>query len=68
MTNPQIRIINGDQVTDREMNDAEHAQYQKDVAAEQTATAAATAAAAAKKSAYKKLAALGLTAAEIAAL
>ena len=67
-TKPTIQI--GDE--SREMTDAEHAQYQKDVAAEQTATAvqAATdkAQVAAKTSAYTKLAALGLTADEIAAL
>jgi len=68
MTNPQIRIIDGDTVTDREMTAAEAATY-KTVCDDSKAQAAADAAqAAAKKSAYKKLAALGLTAAEIAAL
>jgi len=61
---PSIQI--GSEV--REMTDAEHAQHQKDVADEQTATATLAAQAAAKKSAEKKLAALGLTADEIAAL
>ena len=67
MTNPQIRIINGDTVTDREMNDAEHATYLI-ITDDTKEVAAAKAQAAAKKSAYKKLAALGLTADEIAAL
>jgi len=65
---PNIQI--GDDV--REMNDAEHAQHlldQTEATARQEAADTATAAtAAAKKSAYKKLAALGLTADEIAAL
>jgi len=62
------RIINGNQVTDREMTDEEtalHKLRQKGTAAYETAQAAQ---AAAKKSAYTKLAALGLTADEIAAL
>jgi len=67
-----VRIIDGDAVTDREMTDTELQAYNGDI---ETATikAAAQAAtvksqAAAKKSAEKKLAALGLTADEIAAL
>jgi len=56
----------------RDMTDAENAQYlldQTEATARQEAADTATAAtAAAKKSAYKKLAALGLTADEIAAL
>jgi len=67
-TKPNIQI--GDE--SREMTDAEHAQHQKDVAADEAATAvqAATdkAQVAAKTSAHTKLAALGLTADEIAAL
>jgi len=63
-------IQDGDEV--REMNDREHTQYLIDVkTAALTAkelAAADTAHAAAKKSAEKKLAALGLTADEIAAL
>ena len=63
-TKPNIQI--GDE--SREMTTAEYTQHQKDVAAEQTATDARAAQAAAKKSAQTKLAALGLTADEIAAL
>jgi len=68
MTRPTIQ--NGNDI--REMNDTEHAQYLIDVkvaATTSTATAAAQAATvAAKLSAQTKLAALGLTADEIAAL
>jgi len=67
-----IRIIDGDQVTDREMTDIEAAEHKKasdDAKARDTAAAKAAAArAAAKASAQAKLAALGLTADEIAAL
>ena len=63
MTKPNIQ--DGDTV--REMTDAEHAIYLI-ITDDTKQVAAATAQAAAKKSAYKKLAALGLTAAEIAAL
>jgi len=66
----RLILQDGDKV--REMTDAEHAQYlldQTEATARQEAADTATAAiAAAKKSAYKKLAALGLTADEIAAL
>jgi len=72
MTNPMIRIIDGDTVTDREMTAAEAAAHKKsgdEATAQQAASEAAQAAtAAAKKSAQTKLAALGLTADEIAAL
>jgi len=72
MTDPLIRIIDGDTVTDREMTDAEAATHKTilDDAKTQAAAQAAAQAAhtAAKASAYKKLAALGLTADEIAAL
>lgn len=69
MTNPMIRIIDGDTVIDREMTDAEAADYLIMVngvaaqAAEQEAAQAAQAAT--KLSAQNKLAALGLTEAEI---
>jgi len=66
----RLILQDGDKV--REMTDAEHAQYlldQTEATARQEAADTATAAtAAAKKSALKKLAALGLTADEIAAL
>ena len=68
MTRPTTQI--GD--ISREMNDTEHTQYLIDQAAATTATKAQAATdkaqAAAKKSAQAKLAALGLTADEIAAL
>ena len=63
MTKPNIQ--DGDTV--REMTDAEHAHYLI-ITDDTKEVAAADARAAAKKSAYKKLAALGLTADEIAAL
>jgi hypothetical protein len=63
-------IKDGD--TAREMTAAEHEQWQQDAAAAQTAAAAQAAAADAKAkalaSARSKLAALGLTQAEVAAL
>jgi len=62
---PHPNIQDGDTV--REMTDAEHAHYLI-ITDDTKQVAAATAQAAAKKSAYKKLAALGLTADEIAAL
>jgi len=65
MTNPMIRIIDGDTVTDCEMTNAEAAAHKK---INDDATAAADAHTAAKTSAIAKLAALGLTADEIAAL
>ena len=68
MTRPTTQI--GD--ISREMNDTEHTQYLIDQAAATTATKAQAATdkaqAAAKTSAHTKLAALGLTPAEIAAL
>ena len=70
MTKPMIRIHNvaTGEITDREMNDAEYAQYQIDVAASQAKANAEAAKEAAKASAQAKLAALGLTADEITAL
>jgi len=64
MTNPTIQI--GDEV--REMSATEYAQHKKDTAAELIIADEIAAQAAAKKSAHTKLAALGLTADEIAAL
>jgi len=63
MTKPNIQ--DGDTV--REMTDAEHAIYLI-ITDDTKEVAAADARAAAKTNAYKKLAALGLTADEIAAL
>ena len=64
MTRPLIQI--GDEV--REMTDAEYAQWQVDAADAAAAEQAAADAAAARASAIAKLAGLGLTADEIAAL
>jgi hypothetical protein len=64
MTKPMIQI--GDDV--REMTNAEYAQWQTDNEAHATEAAAVEAQAAARASALAKLAALGLTDAEIAAL
>lgn len=60
MTKPIIRIHNSetDEVIDREMNDAEFAQYQADQAAQATAQAEAEAKATAKAA---LLAQLGIT-------
>ena len=64
MPRPKIQI--GDEV--REMNADEHAQWQADNKAHEAEAAAADAKAAAITSARKKLAALGLTDDEVAAL
>ena len=64
MTRPLIQI--GDEV--REMTDAEYAQWQVDAADAAAAEQAAADAAAARASALAKLAGLGLTPDEIAAL
>lgn len=64
---PMVRIHDTatDEVIDREMNDAEFAEYQNDIAAKEAENAAVAAEKSAKVSAYEKL---GLTAEEIAAL
>ena len=64
---PMVRIHDtaNDEVIDREMNDAEYAEYQNDVAAKEAENAAAAEAKAFKVAAYEKL---GLTADEITAL
>ena len=64
MTRPLIQI--GDET--REMTETEYALHQADIQAEADAKAAALAKEAARQSALAKLAALGLTDAEIAAL
>ena len=64
MSKPLIQI--GNDV--REMNDAELAQRELDIEAAEAAKTEAEAAAAIRKSALAKLAALGLTETEIAAL
>ena len=64
MTNPKIQI--GDEV--RKMTDAEYAQWQTDNEAHAAQAAAVEAQAAARASALAKLAGLGLTEAEVAAI
>ena len=66
-TRPMIRIhnIETDEVIDREMNDAEFAQYQADKAAQATAQAEAEAKATAKQIIADRL---GLTADELKVL
>lgn len=74
LTKPMIKIHNTEtnEIIDREMTDAEFAQYQADAAAyaaeKAAADAAAEAAAEAKASGLAKLMALGLTEAEANAL
>ncbi len=70
MTKPMIRIHNQetDEITDREMNAAEFAQYKADQAAEIARQAEAQAKADAKAAAQSKLAALGLTVEDLQAL
>lgn len=67
MTRPEIRIHNSetDEIIDREMNDAEFAQYQKDQAAFLAEEAEAKAKAEAKAAIAKRL---GLSADELATL
>jgi len=70
MTRPLVRIHNTetDEVIDREMNDAEFAEYKADKATHEAAVAEAEAKAAAKTAAEGKLAALGLTTDDLRAL
>ena len=70
MTKPTIRIhnIETNEVIDREMNDAEFAEYQAEKAAQAIAQAEAEAKAQAKAEAEGKLAALGLTTDDLWAL
>ena len=70
MTNPMIRIhnIETDKIVDREMNDKELAQYNIDNALIESQQQQAILKENAKTSALAKLAALGLTDDEIAAL
>jgi len=68
MTRPIVRIYADGTFTDHEMNDSELAAYELQIKEDKKYDDAQTAQAAAKTSAYKKLAALGLTADEIAAL
>lgn len=69
-TRPMVRIHDTatDKIVDRQMNDAEYAQYQSDIAAKEAQQAAIAAKEAASVSAVAKLEAIGLTADEIAAL
>ena len=68
MPRPFVKIVDGDSEIEREMNDAEFAQYGIDQTEAATRTAEAEAKATARASALAKLAALGLSADEIAAL
>ena len=70
MTRPMIRIHNTetDEVSDREMTDAEFAQYEANEAIDAIKQAETEAKATTKAAALAKLAALGLSPEEIAAL
>ena len=70
MSNPMVRIHNTDtgEIIDREMTDAELVQYEIDQIDEQTRQAKIQAQIAAKEAAQAKLAALGLTVADLEAL
>ena len=70
LTRPMVRMhdLELNEVIDREMNDAEFAQYQADQAAEIIVKAEAEAKAQAKVTAEGKLAALGLTTDDLRAL
>jgi hypothetical protein len=70
MSKPMIRIHNTetDEIIDREMNDAEFAQYEAEQATRSAAKAEAQAKAQAKAAAEGKLAALGLTTDDLRAL
>ena len=70
MTRPIVKIHNTqtDEVIEREMDDAEFAQYNKDKANAQLKATEAEAKAEAKAAAQSKLAALGLTVEDLQAL
>jgi DNA-binding transcriptional regulator YhcF (GntR family) len=70
MTKPMIRIHNTetDEIIDREMTAAEFAKYEQKKLADEVKQTEIEAAANAKQSAIDKLAELGLTAEELAAL
>ena len=70
MSRPMVRIHNTqtDEIIDREMNNAEFAQYEAKLAVEETKKAEAEAKAQAKAAAEGKLAALGLTTDDLRAL
>jgi len=70
MNRPKIKIHNTEtnEIIDREMNDAEYAQYQIDQADYQARKAEAEVKAQAKAAAQAKLAALGLTVEDLTAL
>ena len=70
MTKPTIRIHNTEtnEVIDREMTDAEFAQYNQDKANREAREAEAEAKAETKAAAQAKLAALGLTVEDLTAL
>ena len=70
MSRPIVRIHNSatDEIIDREMNDAEFAQYEANKAEQEAKAAEDKVKAAAKKAAEGKLAALGLTTDDLRAL
>ena len=70
MAKPTIRIHNAEtnEIIDREMTDAEFAQYKADQAEAEAKQAEAQAKAEAKAAAQAKLAALGLTVEDLTAL
>ena len=70
MTNPMVRIHNTEtnEIIDREMNDTEFAQYKKDQAEAALKAEADAEAASKRETALFKLAALGLTTDDLAAL
>jgi hypothetical protein len=69
MNRPQIRIYTGEgEFIDREMNDAEYAQYEKDQADTAVKAQAKAQAESKREAALNKLAALGLTTDDFAAL
>lgn len=69
-TRPMVRFhdLATDEVIDREMNDAEYAEWELQQAANAQAQAEAEAKAAAREATIAKLAALGLTPEDLAAL
>ena len=65
---PMVRIYNDEGFIDREMNDAEFAAYEEDIAEAEAQQAKAEAEAQAKAAAEAKLETLGLTPEDLAAL
>lgn len=68
MTRPMIRINDGTEIIDREMNEQEYAHWQESQLAVQARMEAEAVAEAAKEAAQIKLTALGLTTDDLKAL